>query len=218
MLYLLFGENSFEAAKKIQEIKKAFLNKSSHFLFEEVNSDEESALDPEIFFKNQSLFSQKRLLVFKNAVSKIQNPQNFFLTHSDFLKNSEDIFLFWEKNFTEDGVFEILKKISEKTQEIKSEKTAVVQKNNAVFQIADKIFSSSGTKSLLHLENIRSYGVDGRSLINVVFWKIKKMQKKELRDLDIAHKAIIADLNLKMDSKNEHEHLSRLAISAASRV
>ena len=217
MLYLLFGENSFEAAKKIREIKKTFLKKNPHFLFEEINSDEESALDPEMFFKNQSLFSQKRLLVFKNAVSKIKNPQKFFLTHGNFLKNSKDIFLFWDKSFTEDGIFEILKKISEKTQEIKLEKTAVVQKNSVVFQVVDKIFSSSGTGSLLHLRNAADWGVDSKSIVNVIFWKIKKMQKKDRQAMDIAHKAIIADLNLKMDGKNEQEHLSRFAIGVASK-
>ena len=217
MLYLLFGENSLEAVKKIREIKKAFFKKNPNFLFEEVDADEGSLLDLEMFLNNQSLFFQKRLLVFKNFISKIQNPKKFFLTHGDFLKNSKDIFLFWEKSFEEDEVFEILKKISEKTQEVKPEKTVVVQKNNEIFQFVDKIFSSSGTKSLLHLENAKNHGVDGRSLVNIIFWKIKKMQKKERREMDIAHKAVIADLNLKMDGKNEQEHLSRLVIGVASK-
>ncbi|HEY4521826.1 MAG TPA: hypothetical protein VJH05_01660 [Candidatus Paceibacterota bacterium] len=227
MLYFLFGENSFEALKKIQEVKKAFFSakggsilggkKNPNFLFEEIDGENEGAYQDFVkLVEEQSLFNPKRLMVFKNIVSIIPNPKKFFLTHINFLRDSKDIFLFWERDMTkEDKVFEFFYKNATKTQEVKAEKILPTPKDNSVFRFVDRIFASSGAEALLHLENATSYGVDGKSLTNIIFWKTKKAPKKDKNILNIAHQAILTDLNLKMDKKNEKEHLSRLAIRVA---
>lgn len=221
MLYLLYGPNSLEAIKKIREIKKEFFKKSPNFLLEEIDGDDNEACHDFLkLIENPSLFSPKRLLIFKNTISKIKNAEKFFTKYSDFLKRSKDIFLFWEQDLKKDDkIFDLLKKTAAKIQEIKEiKKDAIVSKDNSVFRFADKIFLSSGVRSLLHLENARIAGVDAKNLINVIFWKIKKTPQKDIHLLDLAYKSIIADLNLKIDSRSEGEHLSRLAISIASKV
>lgn len=221
MLYFLYGQSSFEASKKILEIKKAFFQKNPNFLFEELDANEDGFLHSDFLrlVGNPSLFSQKRLLVFKNLLSKVQNAQKFFLENIEFLKTSQDIFLFWESSPEKnEELFNIFKKNSVKTQELKEAKEiSFVPKDNFVFKVADRIFSSRGCGALLGLEEAKNKNIDSKSLVNVMFWKIKKMTHKNKHALDIAHNAIFADLNLKIDSKNEYEHLSRFAIGVASK-
>lgn len=221
MLYLIFGPNSFEATSKINEIKKAFLKKNSGFLIEEIDGDD--YVSPQDFgglIENTNLFSQIRLFIFKNTFSKIHDTVKFFKKYISFLKESKDVFLFWERDLKENNkIFEIFQKNAAKIQETKieyPEKKEMPQ--TSVFRFVDKIFFSKGAESLLVLEGAKRSGVDSKSLINIIFWKIKKMQKKDKRVLDFAYNAILADLNFKIDSKSEEEHLSRLAISVASKA
>ena len=220
MLYLLFGENFLEAFKKIQEIKKSFFRKNPNFLLEEVEGDDEGAYQDFVrLVEEQSLFKQKRLMVFKNVISIVPNPKKFFLAHIDFLRDSQDVFLFWERDMAKgDSVFELFYKNSVKIQETKIKEKSVIPKDNLIFSFVDRIFASSGVESLLHLEKALAHGIDGKSLSNIIFWKTKKAPKKDKRILNLAYQAILADLNLKMDKKNEKEHLSRLALRAALKV
>ena len=216
MLYLIFGQNSFEAIKKIKEIKAKFLKKNPHFLLEELDGDNfKEFINPSEFMENKNLFSDVCLFVFKNILSKILEPEKFLKKYSDFLKNSKDVFLFWERELKKDDeIFELFKENATKIQEIKS--VNLTKKELYVaspFGFVDKIFSSFHSESLLSIKRAGVAGIDTRSLINVIFWKIKKMPHKDKHALDIAYKAIITDLNLKIDSKNEEDHLARLALS-----
>lgn len=221
MLYFLYGGNSLFASKKIQEIKKAFFKKNPNFLLEELDGNDENITYYDFlkFIENPSLFSQKRLIVFRNLLSKIPSTEKFIAQNIDFLKDSNDIFLLWESDIKENGkIFEMLKKNSAKSQEVKEiSKNIFVTKDNYIFRVVDKIFASRGTHVLLCLEEAKNKNVDSKSLVNVIFWKIKKMTHKNKHALDIAHNAILTDLNLKIDSKNEYEHLSRFAIGVTSK-
>lgn len=221
MLYLIFGSNQLKAIKKIQEIKKLFFKNNPNFLFEEMDGEGDNVHHD--FFRiieNQSLFSKKRLLIFKNTILNIPKPEKFLSKYSNFLKESEDVFLFWEQNLKkEDKIFEYFKKNATKIQETQEEKKDFfIPQNSSVFGFVDKVFSSSGVMPLLHLESAKHARIDIKNLINVIFWRIKKMPQKNKRILNLAHEAILADLNSKIDSKNEEEHLSRLAISISSKV
>lgn len=220
MLYLLYGPNSLEAAKKIKEIKREFFKKNPSFLLEEIDGDDYGTHHDLVeFIESQSLFSQKRLVVLKNTLSRIQNAEKFFVKYLYFLKDSKDIFLFCEKNLKKDNkIFQLFKKNSIKIQETKEEKKDFyTPSSNSIFRFVDKIFVSSSAESLLHLESAKMAGIDAKNLVNVIFWKLKKIQKKDKRTLDLAYKAILADLNLKMDKGGEEEHLSRLVYSIASK-
>lgn len=220
MLYLIFGQNSLGAVKKIREIKKAFFKKNPSFLLEEIDGDDYNA--PQDFgglIENLNLFSQIRLFIFKNMFSKIYNAESFFTKYSDFLKDSKDIFLFWEHDLkNDDKIFKIFQRNSTKIQEIKIQKEKISTISTIpIFRFVDKIFVSSGAEVLLVVEEAKRVGIDAKNFVNVIFWKLKKIQKKDKLVLDLAYQAILTDLNLKMDNKNEEEHLSRFVYSIASK-
>ncbi|MDP3934828.1 MAG: hypothetical protein Q8Q46_01250, partial [Candidatus Giovannonibacteria bacterium] len=67
-----------------------------------------------------NLFSKIRLVIFKNILES--NPKIFEILEEsgDFLKNSKDIFVFWEKDLTKHKeVLAFFKKFAEKMQEVK---------------------------------------------------------------------------------------------------
>lgn len=220
MLYLIFGQSSLEAVKKIKEIKKAFFKKNPSFLLEEIDGDDYNATqDFGGLIESLNLFSQTRLFIFKNTFSKIYNAESFFTKYSNFLKDSKDIFLFWEHDLkNDDKIFKIFQRNSTKIQETKIQKEKISAiSTNSIFRFVDKIFVSSGAEVLLVAEEAKRAGIDSKSFVNVIFWKLKKIQKKDKQVLDFAYQAILTDLNLKMDHKNEEEHLSRFVYSIASK-
>ncbi|MEK7559940.1 MAG: hypothetical protein AAB522_01405 [Patescibacteria group bacterium] len=218
MLYLVFGQNSFEATKKIIEIKKAFLKKNPSFLIEEIDGDDFNApYDFEKLAKNLNLFSQTHLFIFKNTLSRIKNSKDF-ANHADFLKSSKDVFLFWEQDLkNNDEIFKIFKKNSAKIQETKIKNNSPsISADNSVFRFVDKLFYSTVSQAYLMVDSATGT-IATQSLVNVIFWKLKKISPKNKQTLNLAYKAILTDLNLKMDKKNEQEHLSRLATLVALR-
>ena len=122
MFYLLYGSNSYKALRKIREFKEAFLKKggeaaAANFLVEEIDfaagmSFAEIAQSP--------LFSKRRLVILKNALSD-KYFSELFREKIEFLKNSPDIFVFWEGDLKEsDEAFKLFKKNAEKIQETKN--------------------------------------------------------------------------------------------------
>lgn len=215
MLYFLHGPNSFLAFKKIKEIKSSFLKKNSNFLICDIDGEEN--ISPEFFYgaiQNSGLFSGKRLFVLKNAFL-LPYFESFLEENAPNLKNSENIFVLWERDVKKsDKIFSLLEKHAEKTQEVKPQEVAenTAQKKE-IFKIADQIFFNKGAKVVYALERARKLGILPKDLVNVIFWKLKIKSKISQREADLAQEAILADLNLKMDSKNEQENLERLAFS-----
>ncbi|KKS96518.1 hypothetical protein A3B05_02405 [Candidatus Giovannonibacteria bacterium RIFCSPLOWO2_01_FULL_43_160] len=123
MIYFLYGENSYQALRKIREFKSAFSKKSADFLIEEFDG-EFSAPGPAEFHSvlgQINFFSKIRLVIFRNILES--NPKIFEILKESgvFLKNSNDIFVFWEKDLTKHKeVLSFFKKFAEKTQEVKT--------------------------------------------------------------------------------------------------
>lgn len=120
MIYLLFGENSYQALRKIREFKSAFSKKADSFLIEEFDG-ESAPLAPENFHATlgqANLFSETRLVIFRNVLGSSAKVFDILKTSGDFLKKSKDIFLFWERE-PEKTALTFFKKYSEKIQEVK---------------------------------------------------------------------------------------------------
>lgn len=275
MLYLIYGQNSFSALKKIKEIKDFFLKKNPSFSIENFNGEDADFESLKKIFQNISLFSKTRLFILKNVLNVVPKKEEFFNNQKHFLKDSGNIFVFWEKDLSkEDKIFDFFTQNAEKIQEAKLkssyelnrwlEKEAVLarikldpterqyilknfgensewaisnflekfsfQKNvnlpknnfqtkeqNTVFNYVDRIFSVNGSKSIFELKKARLNNIDSRSLINIIFWKLKKKSNLSKKDLELAWDAILADLNLKLDFKNEEENLERLVLKISEK-
>lgn len=128
MIYFLYGENSYQALRKIREFKKAFSKKAPDFLIAEFDG-ELSALEPAEFhsaLSQSNLFAEVRLVIFKNVLGADGKFFKILEENGDFLKKSRDIFVFWERMLAgehsqiEKTALTFFKKYSEKTQEVKS--------------------------------------------------------------------------------------------------
>ena len=131
MIYFLRGENSYSAIKKINEFKKAFKKKNESFLVEELDGAADE-ISEALFFaaiSQGNLFTKKRLVIFKNVFAKNEALMELFEKNAGALKDSRDIFVFWEatplarRSLGEGGEKEIsalFEKYSEKIQDVEA--------------------------------------------------------------------------------------------------
>ncbi|MDP2668684.1 MAG: hypothetical protein Q8P07_02515 [bacterium] len=129
MIYFLYGESSYHALRKINDFKNAFKKKAEGFLIEEYDgrSEEISFEKFHASLGQANLFSKTRLVIFKNALSGAEKLFNEIKTGGESLKNSKDVFVFWEGE-PEAKILTFFKKYSEKTQEVKETGAADLDK------------------------------------------------------------------------------------------
>lgn len=216
MIYFLYGQNSFLALKKIKEIKSLFLKKNPDFLIDEIDGEEYA--EPERVYgtiQNPSLFFGKKLFILKNTLKFLPKFESFLEENINNLKKSQNIFVFWERDIKKGGdVFSLLENHSEKIQETKlNEVPENTGPRNEIFRIADKVFAQKDAKTVLVLQNAMKLGIAPKDLVNVIFWNFKRKQKISKREANLAYEAIVTDMNLKMDAKNEMENMERFTLS-----
>ncbi|OGF73111.1 hypothetical protein A2W54_01005 [Candidatus Giovannonibacteria bacterium RIFCSPHIGHO2_02_43_13] len=119
MIYFLRGVNSYTAIKKINEFKEAFKKKNESFLIEELDGETDEISEAQFFsmLGQESLFAEKRLVIFKNIFSKNEAFAELFTKNAGTLKKSRDIFVFWE-NAPKNEISAVFEKYSEKVQEV----------------------------------------------------------------------------------------------------
>ncbi|OGF63919.1 hypothetical protein A2661_02050 [Candidatus Giovannonibacteria bacterium RIFCSPHIGHO2_01_FULL_45_24] len=119
MIYFLFGPNSYQALRKINELKSVFYKKPANFLVEEFDGDAElSSEEFRAALGQSSLFSKTRLVIFKNVLESNERIFKILKENGDFLQKSRDIFVFWERE-TEKSALAFFKKYAERVQEVK---------------------------------------------------------------------------------------------------
>ena len=124
MVYLIFGGNAYTALGKIRELKNAFLKKAGESAsIADFSEEELSQHANEIFSQlfQDSLFYKRKLAVIRNA-SLAPDFFKLIKESAELFKNSRNIFIFWESMAATDkesAALKVLKKNSEKTQEVK---------------------------------------------------------------------------------------------------
>ncbi len=242
MIYLLLGGGS-TAIKKIHELKDAFLSKHGNsFSLEDIDCRDGV---PDNFFEllgASSMFNQKRLVVIRGAVD--QNPKltDFFEVEFPRMQESPDVFVFWEQKLA-DKDLKLFKKYSQKIQEFHGDSESAEQKNDkAVFGFVDQVFNNRFSHSLIALANAKKSNLDEAEVLRVILWKLKNIflvkkgetksmhpyvAKKTAVDatqftdtqlLDTFWQGILADSNLKRDSKNAAENLERFLLKTKENI
>ncbi len=117
MIYLLLGENSYRALAKIQELKATILKKGGSFAIEEIDGLERALDEILSVLGGTSLFSQKRLVILKSAIASYPELANFFIEHKESLRDSQDIFVFWELALDEE-VHKVFESYAKQVQEV----------------------------------------------------------------------------------------------------
>lgn len=129
MIYFLRGENSYAAIKKINEFKEAFRKKNESFLIEETDGEDGDVSEAAFYsaLGQGNLFTNKRLVIFKNVFVENEGFLGIFEKNADALQRFGDIFVFWERKPSKEtsSVFE---KYSEKVQEVPVLKPADLDK------------------------------------------------------------------------------------------
>src|SRR3989338_7877029 len=106
MIYFLRGVNSYTAIKKINEFKEAFKKKNESFLIEELDGETDEISEAQFFsmLGQESLFAEKRLVIFKNIFSKNEAFAELFTKNAGTLKKSRAIFEKYSEKVQEVGL------------------------------------------------------------------------------------------------------------------
>jgi DNA polymerase-3 subunit delta len=119
MIYLIFGEDTFRASRKLKEIIEKYrkIHKSGLNL-KVLDLKEKNFEDFKREFESSSMFSEKKLLILKNASKNKEFQENFLKNLEKFEKSKEIFFFFEEDDLRGDSFFEEIKKHG-KSQEFK---------------------------------------------------------------------------------------------------
>jgi DNA polymerase-3 subunit delta len=111
MIYLIFGEDTFRANRKLKEIIEKYrkIHKSGLNL-KILDLKEKNFDDFKREFESSPMFSEKKLLVLKNASQNKEFKEKFLKEIEKFEKSKEIIFFFEEGEIKNDSFFEEIKK------------------------------------------------------------------------------------------------------------
>ena len=111
MIYLIFGEDTFTANRKLKEIIERYkkIHKSGLNL-KVLDLKEKSFEDLKRELEFSPMFSEKKLLILKNASQNSEFKKNFLKEIEKFEKSKEIIFFFEEGPIKKDPFFDEIKK------------------------------------------------------------------------------------------------------------
>jgi DNA polymerase-3 subunit delta len=111
MIYFIFGEDTFRANRKLKEIIEKYrkIHKSGLNL-KVLDLKEKNFEDFKKEFESSSMFSEKKLLILKNASQNKEFKEKFLKEIEKFEKSKEIIFFFEEGEIKNDPFFEEIKK------------------------------------------------------------------------------------------------------------
>ena len=111
MIYLIFGEDTFRANRKLKEIIEKYqkIHKSGLNL-KILDLKENEFEDFKKEFESSPMFFEKKLLILKNASQNRKFKERFLKEIEKFAKSKEIIFFFEEGSLKNDSFFEEIKK------------------------------------------------------------------------------------------------------------
>jgi len=111
MIYLIFGEDTFRANRKLKEIIESYkkIHKSGLNL-KVLDLKEKNFEDFKRELDFSPMFSEKKLLILKNASQNLEFKKNFLKEIEKFEKSKEIIFFFEEGSIKKDPFFDEIKK------------------------------------------------------------------------------------------------------------
>jgi DNA polymerase-3 subunit delta len=111
MIYLIFGEDTFRVNRKLKEIIEKYrkIHKSGLNL-KVLDLKEKNFEDFKREFESSSMFSEKKLLILKNASKNKEFQENFLKNLEKFEKSKEIIFFFEENDLRGNSFFGEIRK------------------------------------------------------------------------------------------------------------
>ena len=114
MLYLLFGKDTYRSRQKLNELLDFFRSKTKDFGIFRISGESFNAEEFESFLKSKNLFNERSIIVCVDIVEN-KSASNFILNNLERCADSENIFLFLEKEVGND-ILALFKKSAEKIQ------------------------------------------------------------------------------------------------------
>jgi len=114
MLYLLFGKDTYRSRQKLNELLDFFRSKTKDFGIFRISGENFNAEEFESFLKSKNLFNERSIIVCIDIVEN-KSASNFILNNLERCADSENIFLFLEKEVGND-ILALFKKSAEKIQ------------------------------------------------------------------------------------------------------
>jgi len=120
MIYFIFGKDTFRAQRKISGIIKKYKEKYPQFLsFKKFDEEDLNFSDFKLSFLSQPMFSEKKLVLVKNASKNKKFVEEFLKADKNFLKRKDAFVIFFEEGEIDknSAFFKFLLKEAEKFQE-----------------------------------------------------------------------------------------------------
>jgi len=114
MLYLLFGKDTYRSRQKLNELLDFFRSKTKDFGIFRISGENFNVEEFESFLKSKNLFNERSIIVCIDIVEN-KSASNFILNNLERCADSENIFLFLEKEVGND-ILALFKKSAEKIQ------------------------------------------------------------------------------------------------------
>jgi len=173
MIYLLYGDNTPVARKKLREILDLQLKKdpqASYFKLDDENFDEAKL---EELAGSQGLFQNKYIVVL-DGVLQGEKIKEAVLERIKDLESSPNIFIILE-SFLKKDVLTKIEKRSEKIQKFELVKKAEVKKSAAVFELTDALGNRDKKKLWVLYEKQILGGAEPAEMHAILFWQVKAM-------------------------------------------
>ncbi len=185
MIILLYGKDTYHSYNKLQEIIAGYKEKNKSGFNLKFSNKEESISDLCNCHKQHSMFNEKRLVIIYEAFSSSSKKDDFIKNYNQ-MKESSDIFIFYEEKELKKNDRILKKLLAEKKQE----KSIMVQEfkllnNKALFSWIEKEFSKN------------SVVVQDRAIYRIMeigednLWRIKNeidklsLYKKKITEKDV---------------------------------
>jgi DNA polymerase III delta subunit len=173
MIYLLYGDNTAVARKKLREILDLQLKKdpqASYFKFDDENFD---VARLEEFTQSQGLFQNKYIVVLDGVLQGEKAKEAVFGKIKD-LEASQNIFIILEV-FLKKDVLTKIEKRSEKIQKFELIKKPEAKKNTTIFELTDALGNRDKKKLWVLYEKQILGGVEPAEMHGILFWQVKAM-------------------------------------------
>ncbi|MFC1595067.1 DNA polymerase III subunit delta [Patescibacteria group bacterium] len=197
MIYFLFGDDIKRSLDSLSLIIEKFQKKGSSHIPTTIDCEEISPESFRALVLSKSLFCDRQLFIIKHLIIS-EHLHDFFSHNLEDIKNSENIFVLWEREIAKkNSFFELIYKNS-KHQEFKVNKKpdSSTKDGRIVFGLADSWANRDISRSCFLFEKILANGIGSDRVFWTLVWHIRNLlmiknlsvDGKGLRDIEKATK------------------------------
>lgn len=175
MLYLIYGGDTIRSKKRLKELKEFWKKKYAGEPIIAFDEDNASGEELKNFAKGTSLFHQKHLIVL-NRVLENDEIGEVIIKNFPMIKNSENVFLFWEEKINAKTKNLFLKNQAKiEIFDSKTKQNFYAAKNPLFYKLTDAIFEKKKRLALNVFYTMLSRGISEEEIFWQLWWQLKAL-------------------------------------------